>query len=389
MNWILFIIVAGALQGILLSLIILRKQANREANIWLAAFIMSFAILTFSDVLDRTIQLHHNSALLHLFDWGILLLGPFLLMYLREMTGDKYKKKNSWFLHFLPAFIAFLIYFIFYSMPSDMKIKTVMDDQIEQANGNPGFLALLITLQIACYFIWGLAVLFRYSRHLKEHYSATEKRNLTWLKIFVVINLLIWFIWLFALYTSSNIARILNDIGFSISVYLLGYVGIGQIDLGHVRTALLYDENSRAEEKYQNNKKNNYKNDRPASRYEHSGLTTDRAAALRQKLDSYMIQDKPYLEEDLNLRELADRIDVLPHHLSQLLNEHYNKNFFEFINSYRVQEVKKMLSDPNKKNESILSIAFSSGFNSKATFNSFFKKYTGQTPRQFRTLNKS
>lgn len=382
----MFIIVAGALQGIVLSAVIsTRIHSNKNANIWLSAFILCFALLTLSDVLDRTIDMHHNSALLHLFDWGVFLLGPFLLMYLREMTGERYQKRNAWFLHSLPAALLFLVFVVFSVMPSDEKIRIVLSDQREEANENPGFMALPVTVQIACYFSWGLIVLFRYSRRLKEQYSAIEKRNLNWLKMFIGINLLMWIVWIFALFTSSSIARILNDIGFPITAYLLGYASISQLDLSAVRAAILSGDGI-ADMNTNGGPEGNTKTEKTAGRYERSGLTPEKANALRQRLDQLMVRERPYLEDDLNLRELASRLKVLPYHLSQLLNEQYGKNFFDHINTYRAQEVENMLSDPNQKAEPILSIAFACGFSSKATFNSFFKKYTGQTPRQLRAL---
>ncbi len=154
--------------------------------------------------------------------------------------------------------------------------------------------------------------------------------------------------------------------------------------MGQVRAALSSSDGVDAESKVQNISTDDQNDENTFIRYERSGLTADKAVGLCQKLDQLMIHTKPYLEDDLNLRELADRLEVLPHHLSQLLNEHYGHNFYDYINSYRIQEVKKILSDPSQKDESILSIAFTCGFNSKATFNAFFKKQTGQTPRQFR-----
>lgn len=384
MNWTLFIIVAGAFQGILLSLVIFKKHRNEKANVWLSAFILTFALITLSDVFDRTVEMHQNGALLHLFDWSIFLLGPFLLMYLREMTGEKYQKRNGWFLHFLPAAITLLIYVLFYTMPSNGKIEMVLTEQREEAVGNPGFLVLLIAAQTMFYFLYGFMILSRYSRRLKEKYSAIEKRNLDWLKIFIGIILLTWIIWIFAIYTSSGLARIMDDMCFPIVVYIFGYIGISQVDMGQVRAALSSSDGGDIESKVQSISTVDKKDDKAVIRYERSSLTSEKAEILKQKLDTLMLHERPYLEDDLSLRELADRLEVFPHHLSQLLNEHYGQNFFDYINSYRAQEVKNMLLNPNQKDESILSIAFTCGFNSKATFNAFFKKQTGQTPRQFR-----
>ncbi len=92
--------------------------------------------------------------------------------------------------------------------------------------------------------------------------------------------------------------------------------------------------------------------------------------------------EKIYRESDLNLKSLADRLFITPHQLSQYLNERLGSDFRSFINSYRVAEAKKLLSE--QPDLSILSICYDVGFGSKSAFNSVFKKETGQTPREFR-----
>ncbi|NOY60505.1 MAG: helix-turn-helix transcriptional regulator, partial [Calditrichaeota bacterium] len=93
---------------------------------------------------------------------------------------------------------------------------------------------------------------------------------------------------------------------------------------------------------------------------------------------------KPYLISDLTLPQLANMLHISAHNLSEILNTYMQKNFFDFINHYRVEEVKNKLSDPKTQHLNILAIAFDAGFNSKTSFNTIFKKYTGQTPSQFR-----
>ncbi|MDE5439017.1 helix-turn-helix domain-containing protein [Elizabethkingia meningoseptica] len=106
--------------------------------------------------------------------------------------------------------------------------------------------------------------------------------------------------------------------------------------------------------------------------------------ALKQKLLSLMETQKPYLDGELNLLKLSELININAHQLSYLMNNGFNENFFQFVNKYRVEYAKKLLSgDPSKK-FSILGIAFESGFNSKTSFNTIFKKTMGITPSEFR-----
>src|SRR5690625_7676704 len=97
-----------------------------------------------------------------------------------------------------------------------------------------------------------------------------------------------------------------------------------------------------------------------------------------------MIKEKPYLESDLTLPKLAEGLNVFTHHLSQVINEVHDKNFFNFINKYRIEEVKRKIQDPKFKNYTLLGIAYESGFNSKSAFNRAFRNFTGTTPSKYR-----
>jgi AraC-like DNA-binding protein len=97
-----------------------------------------------------------------------------------------------------------------------------------------------------------------------------------------------------------------------------------------------------------------------------------------------METNKPFLDNDLSINDLSVQTEISRHHITQVLNEKYKRNFFTFINEYRVKEVMERFSDPRFNNYTILAIALDSGFNSKTTFNSFFKSQTGLTPSEYR-----
>ena len=103
-----------------------------------------------------------------------------------------------------------------------------------------------------------------------------------------------------------------------------------------------------------------------------------------QLIESYMISDKPHLNCVLNLDNLAEQLKLSPRLLSNIINQYFKHNFFEFINSYRVEESRRLLSDPANSSLTMLDIMDKSGFNSKATFNTFFKKTSGMTPSQYK-----
>ena len=96
-----------------------------------------------------------------------------------------------------------------------------------------------------------------------------------------------------------------------------------------------------------------------------------------------MENEKLYLDNNLSLKQLSEKLDIHPNYLSQIINERLNKNFYDFVNEYRVNEFKKITLLPKNKNFTLLSLAYDCGFNSKSSFNNVFKKFTKQTPSEF------
>lgn len=122
-------------------------------------------------------------------------------------------------------------------------------------------------------------------------------------------------------------------------------------------------------------------------KYKRSGLNDKTAQGYQQKLQKYMEEKKPYLDPELAINDVAHQLHISRHHITQVINENLHKNFFTWINEYRVREVKQRLLDEKFSHLTIVAIAFDCGFNSKSAFNSIFKKETGQTPSEFRRLN--
>jgi len=97
-----------------------------------------------------------------------------------------------------------------------------------------------------------------------------------------------------------------------------------------------------------------------------------------------MVSEKPFLDSDITLPNLAKRLAISTHHLSQVINDKLQKNFFEFVNYYRVEEAKENIAEPANHNLNLAEIGFDVGFNSISSFNAAFKKHSGTTPSQYR-----
>jgi len=132
-----------------------------------------------------------------------------------------------------------------------------------------------------------------------------------------------------------------------------------------------------------------YEDNQYKRKYERTSLSDAIKENYKNKLLRYMETRKPYLDPSLCLNDLAKKISIPPHHLSQVLNTCLNQNFFDFINSYRIKESRRLLSEQRSDKKTILEILYETGFNSKSVFNTAFKKHTGTTPTQFRKFQNS
>jgi AraC-like DNA-binding protein len=120
------------------------------------------------------------------------------------------------------------------------------------------------------------------------------------------------------------------------------------------------------------------------AKYISSPLTEELKNSYLDKLINYMNSERPFLNPDISINQLAQELQISPKYLSQIINEKLNKNFFDLINSYRIEEAKKMLMEDTEERLTILTILYDTGFNSKSSFNTAFKKHTQLTPSQYK-----
>jgi len=120
------------------------------------------------------------------------------------------------------------------------------------------------------------------------------------------------------------------------------------------------------------------------SKYASSSLDDRDLNSYKSQIRDFVESEKPYLDNELSIRKLASMLDMQPHHLSQVINSAFDMNFYTFINNYRIEEVTRLMRDPQRSHHTILAIAYDSGFKSKSSFNTIFKKMTGKTPSEYR-----
>ncbi|MEO8934972.1 MAG: helix-turn-helix domain-containing protein [Xanthomarina sp.] len=315
----------------------------------------------------------------HLLSSGIIALlllhGPFLYLYVSSLALNKKQIKPKKLWHFAP-FVAFILY-LFIASRFPTYSEGIRVDHVSEGVTEPPLLFLFFLIITAlsgpAYFVLAYKK-FQKSKKSTLNFSSKEV-NLEWLEKLIPIFGILWTVLIvfavihhvFHLFTMDFCTDGLF-LSLSAFVILIGYYGLKQKEVfAFAQVEDIKELNTEPEVKY------------AATQMEGSELQK-----CCNMVGQYMIKEKPYLDSDLTLPKLAEGLNVSTHHLSQVINEVHGKNFFNFINKYRIEEVKRKIQDPKFQNYTLLGIAYESGFNSKSAFNRAFRNITGTTPSKYR-----
>ncbi len=370
------VLLLGAVQGILLAVfLILHKSKPPFPNRILAAFlVVSIFIIASPEIVRK-----YHAAFPHLIGSTFtitFLLGPLLFFYVEALNDRACALKKSHLLHLLPFIAGTAYLFPFYLHDGAYKIEFF---QKVRAEGLPvDFFAIwgLECLHVIFYFFLALQSIERHASKIKNAFSSVEKINLQWLRKLTMANICIWalFFAAFVLYFFKveidpfGVMDYAFGYAMSILVYGIGYMGLKQ---PAIFAGMPLEPPALPDSK----------------KYERSSLAPDKAQAYARQLAHCMETRQPFKNAELTLQALAAQLAIPPNHLSQVINELFGQNFYDFVNKYRVQEAQKALRDRSKRHLTILAIAYEAGFNSKSAFNAAFKKHANQTPSQYQKMS--
>ena len=370
------IFLLASVQGFLLAILLFTRRQNHAANTVLGLLVgaLSLDLLQAAYTFNHLYEVYpHLMGITYVFPF---LYGPLFYLYARLLTSEKRKLEWKHLLHFLPAFVILVyaspVYFLtgpekidfIYLMNTDRPLGFSIIDNLKPIHG------LIYTILV-------IRVITRHDRRIRDAYSNIDRINLLWLRSLTVGVGIIWSIVvgsvmganLFNLHFSGFDYAIYFCI--SLLVYTIGYMGLKQAEVFQQAN----DDRERRSDR-------GVAEGQP-SRYVKSGLSDSTADEILGKLRELMELKKPYLDGNLTLGKLAEILSVSPHNLSEAMNTRMNQSFYDYVNSYRVAEVKRRLQGGDAEQYSFLSIAYESGFTSKTSFNTIFKKQTGMTPTEF------
>jgi AraC-like DNA-binding protein len=377
-----FLLLFSVFQGLLLLIAIpIIQKSNLESNRWLlASILVSSASILFYILSGFQVFVHKLPLLVLLPDLIYFLYGPFFFFYLLSLLFHTQKLPVNWYLFFIPFLLQFFVYLPFFIQNDKTLLLDLMNQKptLQKIFGITGVLGLL----------WNIYFWFLFNKTIqtyKKQFQTTlsYEHNMNFLNTVLIVQFLVLCFWAFSIIINavSNFTKLENTIisensvdiiwlVFSLITYLVGYYAIHQTDVIKVygNTSSVFDDPL----------------EKPISEIkQNEGLKDENIKKEIEKLENYFKKNKPYLNPRISLNELSHEIGISGHLLSKIINDHYNQNFFDFINSHRVEEFKIMVKDPKNHNITFLGLAYEVGFNSKTAFNRAFKKITNQTPREY------
>lgn len=377
-----FINLLGVAQGFFMAFaFLLSRQGSRLSNRLLGFFLLSGSLITLEIFACHTNLIAHFPFFVNLTEPLAFLAGPLLYFYALSLIRPDWQAGRLGWPHFVPAAVYFVLRLPYLLQSNAFKLADLQEAYHRIPENTvpiryiwwfPGhdfggaMLDIFSFASLSGYAACTVFLVWRFTSSRREPFWNPSIRPLRWLvRLMALFGILL----LAGIYTSFTVADDTGDIYIATASTAVFY-GISFL--------LVKDSGVLAHNRVEPQKK----------KYGNSSLTGPDAAAMLQKLQQLMQTEKPHLDSNLTLPELAARLSLSTHHLSQLLNEQLGKNFFDFVNEYRIAEMKEKLHDPALAHLKIEELAYQCGFNSKSVFNAAFKKATGKTPSGFRKTAK-
>ena len=363
----------GTVQGIFLSYFFLSKH-NRQvkANIFLGLLLLAASLISFDILISYTNFMFRVIYLVDATEPLNFLIGPMFYLYIIAKLDESRLKKISY--HFIPFFI-YLFYSLFFQVQSlEEKYNAYLDQYHPELDfiplttsgfKDPFYLKLFINeltiLSITVYLVFAIIRLYKTSKN--ENPDSKRKKLFSLLWIDCALMAAILFVLIFVkIYFTHDLGDYIIIITVTVFIYSISFKVI--------RDSIFFQK-GQSERKYSK-----------------SILDEETKQKILEKTLNYIEKEKYFLSDSPSLQDLSKKINTIPNYISQVINEKLSINFPELISKYRIEEAKKILEDPFS-NETIEGIAYSVGYSSKSTFHSAFKKFTGQTPAEYKsTLNK-
>ncbi len=388
---------APILQSVIFFLLFISLYfANRERHFLFIAFYKFFLTLFFVMTFMFFYKIQQVVAISFYLTIPVTLaLIPLLYMYADCLTTPCRSFKASGWLHFLPSIVMAIAMLPYLWVPYQEKVWFVSGGYGNSENEwiikyitwifRFGVFAI-INIQLIVYLFLFQRLIKQHKKKIQQLFAYTENINLAWL-----FNLFLGFFIFFIILYASRFFEIRSDINnriiFNMGFIVINlYIGIKGVIQPNVYSLIKSDdqivESFTIAEFDENDSKLDDSKDE-VSKYATSKLSVDLRNQIKVELMEYMKQ-KPYHKLNFNIEDIADALKTNTRYISQVINETFELNFFNFVNNYRIEEAKEILKSKDSEKYTIEGVAKMVGFNSKSSFNNAFKRSTGLTPSEFK-----
>lgn len=339
------------------------KKGNRRNNIM---FSVLFLLIAWN-MGHLTLQMNDINLkwkLLNYIDDGFFLLyGPIIYLYTKGVIYNDFNPSGKTLLHLIPYLLLTVSLFLLGSLAPNQPEELIKHG----ANWKYYLIGLGMYMHLFAYLWFSQKALREYNQIIKNRFSEIDKINLNWLSFTIKTFVLITIVSLIQNFVS--IAK--NEFLFVFALLLLLvfiFYFVNKVILKALRQPEIFAGISENEKR----------------KYQGSNLQSAQIEDYRNRLSHLLETEKPYLNPQISLADLADKLSIPGKHLSQVINQSFNQSYFDYINSFRIKEVQRILKASNEEKLTILEAMYQAGFNSKSSFNTAFKKETGLTPSQFK-----
>lgn len=381
MDWIAFLLIFTIVNKVLLFLLFFFRKNNSLANRLLALIILlpvfpilSNYILYSGDVASFPDWLFFTQVLFSFF-------GPIYFFYCMEVTGRPFRYTKDKLLHLIPSSFVLLLW-INYALSSEAEHQEFINSFLMEDEGSSEVILASVgpLLVVLIYILLSAKMVYRHRIAFKEVFTNLEGLKIDYIREFIQVILIgmviLAIVHMFnsALYVDLVWIPIVSNLMYFYIIYKSYNCGVIFSEKDYEDFQKLYIP------------LNQYIEERKLEKYAGSTLSEQKINEYANLLEDGFENEQWYLDPELNLNVVSVKSGIAAHYISQTINQQFDRNFFDYVNAYRIEELKKKLEDTAFNHIKLEELAYMCGFNSKAAYQRAFKKHTNMTPTEYKNI---
>lgn len=373
------ILLMTAMQCLFFGVLLCFTNINHvKSTFFLATFLFAHALIPMNELImwgaEFKVLVRNEWPILYFIpELAYYIDGPLLFLCIKSLVFRDFSLKKFDLLHLIPlAAYAIFMSIAFYSQSHGQRLDMIFSESFVYGTGYVSMEFIIKWIRVF-YVVACFVLMSKYQNLLHDTHSNVEKVHINWLKFLVIGFMVVMFSEV--ILAGAKVANLFYPISlgvfsrFGLTGNYLSFFLVNLLVFTAIRHFWIFEQ----------------VNDEPSAEkpIDEHFINPEKA----EEIDATIRKRKTYMDPDITLDKLADSLGIFPRDLSMLINRHFGVNFYEFINRYRIEEAKKMLIDPKYKNTTITDVYLAVGFNSKSVFYTFFKKFEGITPSNYRHLS--